>query len=101
MASISYDGKRFPLVDRPTFGELEWVEKQAKTGFEAMSGMTKNRGYMLLSLRRAGVLLSWAETADLSPADIVADDDETDEGPERAGEDPTQLSGDGGPPPAI
>jgi len=86
---VIYEGNRYPLVERPTFGELEWVERQAKTDFGAMSGMAKNRGYVLLALRRAGIMLTWADTADLSPADIVSDPEDAadDGGPV---EDPTQ-----------
>jgi len=88
MASFIFEGKRYPLVERPTFGELEWVERQAKANFSDMSGMAKNRGYVLVTLRRAGLMLTWADAADLSPADI--EDHAEDEKPAEV--DPTEAA---------
>jgi len=76
MAKITYGGQKYLLVERPTFGELEWVEKQAGQGFDVMGGMTKMAGITLISLRRAGVMLSWADIRNLSPADLITDEED-------------------------
>jgi hypothetical protein len=77
MARIRYDGTVYPLVDRPTFGELEWVEKQAGQGFDVMGGMTKMAGITLISLRRAGLMLAWKDIQNISPADLEEVEEET------------------------
>lgn len=76
MPSFKYQDQSYPLVDKPTFGECEWVEKQAGQGFDAMGSMTKTAALVLLSLRRSQVLLTWADVRELSPADLVVEDGE-------------------------
>jgi hypothetical protein len=76
MAShFTHDGNRYEIVERPTFGECEWVERQSGQGFEEMGGMTKMAALVLLSVRRKGVPMTWAQVRELSPADLVVEND--------------------------
>lgn len=85
MATFTYNGKPYEIVQRPTFGEIEWVEKQAKQGFDEMGGLTKMAALVLLSVRRAGVPMTWQEVRELSPADIQVERDEAELDPTAAG----------------
>lgn len=87
MPSYRYENKLYPLRDDLTFAECEWVERKAKTNLNEMTTSMKTRATVLLSLRRAGKLLTWEDSGDLSPANMVADEDGADDKPEVA-EDP-------------
>jgi hypothetical protein len=89
MASFTHDGKRFEILDRPTFGEIAWIEKASGMGFEEMGGMTKMAALVVLSMRRAQVPMTWAQVQELSPADFQTDDGDDDEA------DPTTASNSG------
>lgn len=71
MSTFTFKDQEYELVERPTFGECAWVERQAKTGFDEMFSMTKMAAITLISLRRGGTMLSWEDMENLSPADIV------------------------------
>lgn len=68
MARFEYDGRVFERLDDPTFGEVEWVEKQAKCDWTDMTSAQKSRAVFLLSLRAGGVMLTWADMADMKPS---------------------------------
>jgi hypothetical protein len=77
MASFTHDGNRYEILERPTFGEIAWIEKQSGMGFEEMGGMTKMAALVVLSMRRSQVPMTWAQVQELSPADFqTADEDE-------------------------
>ena len=63
-------GQTFDLVERPLFGELIWAEKESGISWSDMGAMGKQAVVVLLSLRRAGVMLTWQDIANLSPADF-------------------------------
>lgn len=76
MAShFTHDGNRYEIVERPTFGEIAWIEKASGMGFEEMGGMTKMAALVVLSMRRSQVPMTWAQVQELSPADFQTDDE--------------------------
>jgi hypothetical protein len=68
---FTYEGTTYDLITRPLFPELDWVEKQAGESIEDMSATARQRVLMLLSVRRAQLLLTWEDFDQLSPADFV------------------------------
>ena len=89
MAIMKWDGREFALVDKPSFAEVAWVEKQAKCGWSDMGEALATMACMLLTLRRGQVMLTWEDALQLSPADIdIIDDSE--------GADPTTTGAEAG-----
>ncbi len=70
MAKFAYDGREFEAVDDPTFEQVEWVEKQARTNWPDLTASQRTRAVFLLSLREAGVMLTWADMAQHKPSDF-------------------------------
>jgi hypothetical protein len=68
---FTFDGNTYEMLARPLYPEVAWVERQAGIGIEDMVSVEQTRSLMLLSLRRAGVLLTWEDFEQLSPADFV------------------------------
>lgn len=103
MAKISYDGSVVEVVERPTLGERAWSERTHPTSRNASTwtGAESEFAQILISFKRAGVVLSWAlfESATFGvegdgdpPADFVVTPDPEPE------PDPTPPDG---PPPAA
>lgn len=65
-----YEGTTYDLIERPLFPELDWVEKQADEAIEDMTATARQRVLMLLSVRRAQLLLTWKDFETLSPSDF-------------------------------
>jgi hypothetical protein len=82
---LKWDGREFPLVEKPTFGEVAWVEKNAGRGWSDMGEALSSMACMLLTLRRGQVMLTWEDMLALSPADFDVDD-EADADPTATGE---------------
>jgi hypothetical protein len=72
----------FDVVERPTFAEFSWIERQSGVPSEAMTSSEKGASIALLTLRRHGVMLTWNDIVQMSPVDF----DYIDEAP-----DPTPL----------
>lgn len=70
MAQFKYTGRSFDLVERPTFAEFAWIERQSGVPTEDMTSSEKGAAMALLSLRRAGVMLTWSDIVELSPVDF-------------------------------
>lgn len=67
---FKFDGNEYDLVERPLFAEGAWVEDQAKRGLDDMYGSTRMAALVLISLRRAGVMLTWPEMMQLEMTSI-------------------------------
>jgi hypothetical protein len=70
VAQFTYQDRAFDTVDRPTFAEFAWIERQAKVALEDMTGTERTAAVALVALRRSGVMLTWADIMALSPADF-------------------------------
>lgn len=73
---FTYDGGSYEMTERPTFGEFAWLERQAGIPLEDMTTMERTAAIALLSLRRAGVVLTWRDFQELSPVDFEYVEDE-------------------------
>ena len=86
MTQFKYDNQVFNVVERPTFAEFSWVERQSGVPSETMTSSEKGAAMALLTLRRAGVMLTWKDIMNLSPVDFeyleneAADPDPTEPG---------------------
>ncbi len=69
------EGRTFDLITNPTFAEIAWVEKQSRQDWDDMSSVLRGLAGLLLSMRRAGVMLSWADGEAMSPAEFDVRDD--------------------------
>jgi hypothetical protein len=79
VTTLSWDGREFPFIDRPSFEEVSIIERQAKRGWSDLGDTLATAALMLITLRRAGIILSWDAMLALSPADFsLSDDDESD-----------------------
>lgn len=67
---FTFDGNTYTMVERPLFPEIDWVERAAGTAIEDMTSSGQTRALMLLSLRRAQLLLTWEDFETLSPRDF-------------------------------
>lgn len=76
MGYLTYEDQRVPLVTKPMFAEIEWVEGLARKNFEDMSGVAKMRALALISMKRSGMHITWDESGRLSPSDIHDDDED-------------------------
>lgn len=95
MRRVRYDGREFDLVERPLFAELAWVEDQSGVSFEDMGGIRRTVALTVLSMRRAGVMVTWSDIFDhASPNDLEIVQDQ----PDLAGEaaDPTPAGAEAG-----
>lgn len=70
MPQIRYDGTVYDFVRRPTFGEIDMIEHQAKRAFEAMSETLQTAASILLTLRRNGIVVTWDDVMVMSPDDF-------------------------------
>jgi hypothetical protein len=73
---FTYQGATYELIERPTFGEFAWLERQAGVPLEDMTSMERTAAIALLSLRRCQVILTWQDFQELSPVDFDYVDDE-------------------------
>lgn len=71
MARFKYDGREFDAIDDPTFAQVEWVERQARTNWPDLTASQRTRAVFLLSLRDAGVMLTWADMAEAKPSEFT------------------------------
>ena len=76
MARFKWDNREFEQVESPLFAEIFWVEKQTKTDWDDMTSSERKLGVLLLSLRRGGVMLQWADTAEWTVGDFEAVEEE-------------------------
>jgi hypothetical protein len=67
---FTFDGTTYAMVERPLFPEIDWVERAAGTAIEDMTSSAQTRALMLISLRRAQMLLTWEDFETLSPRDF-------------------------------
>jgi hypothetical protein len=78
---IRFDGVEHELAKRPLWGELDMIEHQSKRAFESMSSTLQTAASVLLTLRRAGVALTWDDVMAMSPDDFEWVDDPADDDP--------------------
>ena len=88
MAKFKWDNREFEQIEAPLFAEIVWVEKQTKQDFDDLTGTERKMAILIISLRRAGVMLQWADTASWSITDFEPLDDED--------EDPTPTGAEAG-----
>jgi len=67
---FTFDGGEFDVVERPTFEEISVVERQAGLGAGDFTDSERMMSGYLVSLRRAGVFLTWKDMKALTPADF-------------------------------
>jgi hypothetical protein len=62
----------FELVERPTFGEIEYVERMSKKPSDEWSSLLQARAVYFMSVRRADpTLLTWDQMSETSPMDFA------------------------------
>lgn len=93
-----WDGREFDVVERPTWAEAAWIERQSGMKFSELTESETNAAGALISLRRAGVAMTWAEFMEkTSPADFEAvDGDDVDEADGKGRPVPTTPGGEAG-----
>jgi hypothetical protein len=67
---FTFDGATYTMVDRPLFPEIDWVERASGTAIEDLTSSAQTRALMLISVRRAQLLLTWEDFETLSPRDF-------------------------------
>jgi len=68
---VRWDGERWPLVESPTFEEMSVIERGAGAGWDALSSIEVSAGMVLVTLRRHGVILAWADVLQLEPGQVL------------------------------
>ena len=71
-----FGGVLYTIVDKPLFAEFAWIEDQAGIGMEEMRGSKRTAATLLLSLRRAGAMLTWDDIQQLPVTDFEWLEDE-------------------------
>jgi hypothetical protein len=83
-----YEGKEYDLVEAPLFAEFSWIEKQSGCALSALGETLQLAGIVLISLKRAGVHVSWEDmmATPMSAVQMLDDDAPVSEpGPSPAG----------------
>lgn len=65
-----YGGAEYDLLTRPLFAEIAWIEDEVGMDFSDLRASRRTAATVLLSLRRAGVMLTWSDIMDASPDDL-------------------------------
>lgn len=68
MTSFLYDGVAVPMIEEPMFAETSWVEKNSGVPLSQMTESDATAMNWLISLRRKGFMLTWADVQEMSPA---------------------------------
>lgn len=95
MARFKWDDRTFKLIENPLWPEIEWVESQVRKDFNSLTGSQQTRALILLSLRRATVMLTWKDLDSTGPGDfdfIEDDEDPTTTGAEAGTADESQSA---------
>ena len=78
MSKFVWDGQEWELVENPTFGELEHVERLLKRRFDEWSTIDNKRVLVWLTIRRADhTRLPWAAMTEMSPVDFDVQEEPT------------------------
>lgn len=85
MAKFKWDDREFEQIEAPLFAEIVWVEKQTKQDFDDLTSTERKMAVLIISLRRAGVMLQWADTAAWTVNDFESLDDDEDGDPTTTG----------------
>ena len=67
MARFRYEGTEYELVAEPLVPEIAMAERAAKMGVNEFTFMERAQMQVWISLRRAGVMLTWAECMQIPP----------------------------------
>lgn len=105
MGRFRYDGQVFDEVDRPLTRELAVYERQAGQGIKSWTDAEQTMVLAAIAMRRRGVVLSWNDLMESSPADFdpVPDEDPVPQVPApdaEAGESPIESVAPSSLPPA-
>ena len=75
MATLKYDGREIPFVRSGTFQETADIEVESGIPLEKMTSSHKGAVAVLISLRRAGIVMSWADVMQMDgdEYDVIAD----------------------------
>lgn len=79
MARFRYEGTVYDLVTEPLVPEIAMAERAAKMGANEFTFMERAQMQVWISLRRAGVMLTWAEILAIPPGRFEEIDDESGE----------------------
>lgn len=75
-ARLKYQGREIPFIRTGTFQETSDIEIESGIPLEKMTSSHKGAVAVLLSFRRAGIVMSWADVMqmDSDDIDIIGDD---------------------------
>ena len=75
-----FRGVEYPVISRPTFGEIAHCERLLKKGYDDWSSWDAGRAEAWLAIRRVDhAALPWEDTEDISPEDFEAVEEPEDE----------------------
>lgn len=77
MATLKWNGRTIPFIRSGTFQETSDIEVESGIPLEKMTSSHKGAVAVLISLRRAGIVMSWADVMQLDGDDLDVVEDPT------------------------